>query len=97
MLWLSLAVVGALQLSAPKLPKTLQAKPTTTECGNCDSWSPFSANCKPCDDGKVVVNGAMVSSKALRQVEVMDAEGTVKDLTEVVADKSVVVFLRHLG
>lgn len=92
-----MVTVAALQFGTLPRSTVLHSKSTTTECGNCDSWSPFSANCKPCDDGKVVVNGQMVSSKSLRQVEVMDAEGTVKDLTDVVADKSVVVFLRHLG
>lgn len=69
------------------------------ECGVCDSWSPFSENCKPCEDGSVQINGQLVTPKALREVEVLNSRGESKQLLNVVGDegKSVVVFLRHLG
>lgn len=77
---------------------TRSTEVSITDCGVCDSWSPFSENCKPCDDGSVRVNGQLVTPKALREVEVMDADGDTQQLLSVLGnEKSVLVLLRHLG
>lgn len=84
--------VGAFRVSLAS------TKVTETDCGVCDSWSPFSENCKPCADGSVEVNGQVVTPRALREVEVLNTEGESQQLLSVVGeDKSVVVFLRHLA
>ncbi|KAJ8608000.1 hypothetical protein CTAYLR_008247 [Chrysophaeum taylorii] len=91
----SAAVVGP----PPAVPKVTTTRLKSATCGECDSWSPFSEQCKPCEDGSVRVNGQLVTPKALREVEVMDAEGETRQLLSVVDDeaKNVVVFLRHLA
>lgn len=78
------------------------ARPASeASCNDCDSWSPYSANCKPCtdDSGSVYVNDKLLSSKDLREVEVLSAAGQRQQLLSVIgsATPAVVVFLRHLG
>ena len=70
-----------------------------TQCGECDDWNPFGDGCKPCDDGKsVFVNEALVTSKVLRDVDVVGANGQRAEMSKLMGDSgSVVVFLRHLG
>ena len=70
---------------------------TSSKCGDCDTWSPFSAGCEPCSDGSVLVSGKEVTSKSLREVEVIGCDGVKKPLMSTITGKSVVVFLRHLG
>lgn len=85
-------------ISASRQRLTRSTEVSVTDCGVCDSWSPFSENCKPCDDGSVRVNGQLVTPKALREVEVMDADGDTQQLLSVLGnEKSVLVLLRHLG
>ena len=68
-------------------------------CGECDDWNPFGEGCKPCEDGRsVFVNDRIVSSKVLRDVEVVAASGARMRLDDVMTGRgAVVVFLRHLG
>lgn len=94
--------IGVATARAAQFRQELVAVKSTTkeeDCGVCDSWSPFSDSCKPCEDGSVQINGQLVTPKALREVEVLNSRGESKQLLDVVGDdsKSVVVFLRHLG
>ena len=75
----------------------MRSRSLLSTCGDCDTWSPFSGGCEPCDDGSVIINGKTVTSKALRDVQVTSADGVKQPLLSTVTDASVVVFLRHLG
>ena len=73
----------------------LRAEP----CGECDDWNPFGDGCKPCEDGRsVFVNDRLVSSKVLRDVEVVASSGARTRIDDLMTGRgAVVVFLRHLG
>ena len=68
-------------------------------CGECDPMSPFSDGCRPCADGRsVFVGDTKVTSKTLRDIDVVSANGNRVRLDDLMGRKaSVVVFLRHLG
>ena len=68
-------------------------------CGECDPMSPFSDGCRPCADGRsVFVGDKKVTSKTLRDIDVVSANGNRVRLDDLMGRKaSVVVFLRHLG
>mmetsp|Transcript_15592 Transcript_15592/g.48327 ORF Transcript_15592/g.48327 Transcript_15592/m.48327 type:complete len:106 (+) Transcript_15592:437-754(+) len=69
-------------------------------CGECDDWNPFGDGCKPCADGRsVFVGDTRVSSKTLRDVEVVAASSGARTSLDGLmgSGSSVVVFLRHLG
>ena len=68
-------------------------------CGECDPMSPFSDGCRPCADGRsVFVGDTKVTSKTLRDIDVVSASGNRVRLDDLMGRKaSVVVFLRHLG
>ena len=74
----------------------LRAEP----CGECDDWNPFGDGCKPCADntGSVFVNDVKVSSKVLREVDVVASSGARTAVGDLMTGRgAVVVFLRHLG
>ncbi|KAJ1398563.1 hypothetical protein B484DRAFT_406610, partial [Ochromonadaceae sp. CCMP2298] len=42
------------------------------------------------------LNGKEISTSVLREIELLDYQGNAKKVGELMGDKSVVVFLRHL-
>ena len=104
----ALAALGASALVAPcARPSALvrasslsrSAALRATQCGECDDWNPFGDGCKPCEDtGGVFVNEQLVTSKTLREVDVVGASGQRAQMSDIMGrGGSVVVFLRHLG
>ena len=97
-------VALALAAGAAFVPPTLRAKAHRLRaadeiCGECDPMSPFSDGCRPCADGRsVFVGDTKVTSKTLRDIDVVSANGNRVRLDDLMGRKaSVVVFLRHLG
>jgi len=97
-------VALALAAGAAFAPPTLRNKPRQLRaadevCGECDPMSPFSDGCRPCADGRsVFVGDTKVTSKTLRDIDVVSANGNRVRLDDLMGRKaSVVVFLRHLG
>jgi len=87
---------------AAKATAVKDAVPIATadvECGECDPMSPFSDGCKPCADGRsVFVGDSKVTSKTLRDIDVVAPSGERVLLNDMMGSRaSVVVFLRHLG
>lgn len=94
----ALAAVRVAALVPLRSAKISTARASTTPA--CDSWSPFGSNCKPAEGvNGVLVNEKLVTSKALREVEVVGASGDRQQLLSVISEEkpAVVVFLRHLG
>ena len=103
----ALAALGASALVAPCARPSARLRASSsrgaalraTQCGECDDWNPFGDGCKPCENtGGVFVNEQLVTSKTLREVDVVGASGQRAQMSEIMGrGGSVVVFLRHLG
>ena len=95
------AAASALMAPGPRLLRSVRRAPLDAErCGECDDWNPFGDGCKPCGDdtGSVFVNDVKVSSKVLREVEVVASSGARTAVGDLMTGRgAVVVFLRHLG
>jgi len=96
---LALAFGAAAAFAPPSARTRVPSLRAADSCGECDDWNPFGDGCNPCDDGKsVFVNEALVTSKVLRDVDVVGASGQRAEMSRLMGDSgSVVVFLRHLG
>lgn len=53
--------------------------------------------CQRLPQGGVLVNGRTVGASALRQVSVVDAMGASRTVDELLGQKGVLCYLRHLG
>ena len=96
----ALALAAGTAFTLPTRRHALQPLRAADEvCGECDPMSPFSDGCRPCADGRsVFVGDTKVTSKTLRDIDVVSASGSRVRLDDLMGRKaSVVVFLRHLG
>ena len=97
------AAASALMAPGPRLARSVRRAPldAVERCGECDDWNPFGDGCKPCagpDTGSVFVNDVKVSSKVLREVDVVASSGARTAVGDLMTGRgAVVVFLRHLG
>ncbi|KAH8050431.1 adenosine kinase [Aureococcus anophagefferens] len=89
---LALALLGAAAAFAPpSAARALAPLRAADSCGECDDWNPFGDGCKPCDDGKsVFVNEALVTSKVLRDVDVVGANGQRAEMSRLMGDSGAV-------
>ena len=96
----ALALAAGAAFTLPTRRQAMQPRRAADEvCGECDPMSPFSDGCRPCADGRsVFVGDTKVTSKTLRDIDVVSANGNRVRLDDLMGRKaSVVVFLRHLG
>ena len=96
----ALALAAGTAFTLPTRRHAMQPLRAAEEvCGECDPMSPFSDGCRPCADGRsVFVGDTKVTSKTLRDIDVVSASGNRVRLDDLMGRKaSVVVFLRHLG
>ena len=96
----ALALAAGAAFTLPTRRHAMQPLRAADEvCGECDPMSPFSDGCRPCADGRsVFVGDTKVTSKTLRDIDVVSASGNRVRLDDLMGRKaSVVVFLRHLG
>ena len=96
----ALALAAGTAFTLPTRRHAMQPLRAADEiCGECDPMSPFSDGCRPCADGRsVFVGDTKVTSKTLRDIDVVSASGNRVRLDDLMGRKaSVVVFLRHLG
>ena len=96
----ALALAAGTAFTLPTRRHATQPRRAADEvCGECDPMSPFSDGCRPCADGRsVFVGDTKVTSKTLRDIDVVSASGNRVRLDDLMGRKaSVVVFLRHLG
>ena len=96
----ALALTAGAAFTLPTRRHAMQPLRAADEvCGECDPMSPFSDGCRPCADGRsVFVGDTKVTSKTLRDIDVVSANGNRVRLDDLMGRKaSVVVFLRHLG
>ena len=96
----ALALAAGAAFTLPTRRHAMQPRRAADEvCGECDPMSPFSDGCRPCADGRsVFVGDTKVTSKTLRDIDVVSASGNRVRLDDLMGRKaSVVVFLRHLG
>ena len=96
----ALALAAGTAFTLPTRRHAMQPLRAAEEiCGECDPMSPFSDGCRPCADGRsVFVGDTKVTSKTLRDIDVVSANGNRVRLDDLMGRKaSVVVFLRHLG
>ena len=73
----ALALAAGTAFTLPTRRHAMQPLRAAEEvCGECDPMSPFSDGCRPCADGRsVFVGDTKVTSKTLRDIDVVSASG----------------------